>query len=64
MTYSIKARVEDLHEACADKNVKDNVAVIGGYNTNGIKSKIDYYMIIKKHNRWVMTSLPLEGLRF
>lgn len=42
---SISDRVEDLHEAFKDKNVKAILTVIGGYNVNQILDYIDYDLI-------------------
>ena len=42
---SIKSRVDDLHEAFADKNVKAILTVIGGFNVNQILSHLDYDLI-------------------
>ena len=44
---SIKSRVDDLHEAFTDKNVKGILTVIGGYNINQILRYIDYDLIAK-----------------
>lgn len=45
MSSSIESRIEDLHEAFADKNVKAIITVIGGFNSNQIISHIDYELI-------------------
>ena len=45
MSSSIEARIEDLHEAFADKNVKAIFTVIGGFNSNQLLSYIDYELI-------------------
>lgn len=42
---SIKDRVEDLHEAFGDKNVKAILTVVGGYNVNQLLDYIDYDLI-------------------
>lgn len=42
---SIKSRVEDLHEAFADKNVKMIITVIGGFNSNQLLDEIDWELI-------------------
>lgn len=42
---SISDRVEDLHEAFKDKNVKAILTVIGGYNINQLLDYIDYNLI-------------------
>lgn len=44
---SISDRIEDLHEAFKDKNVKAILTVIGGYNVNQILDYIDYDLIKK-----------------
>jgi len=46
---SIKSRVEDLHNAFIDENVKGIITCIGGFNVNQILEYIDY-SIIKKYN--------------
>ena len=47
MSSSIQSRVEDLHEAFADKNVKAILSVIGGFNVNEILKYLDYHLIKK-----------------
>lgn len=42
---SISERVQDLHEAFEDKNVKAILTAIGGYNVNQILDNIDYEII-------------------
>lgn len=42
---SIESRIDDLHEAFADKNVKAILTVIGGFNVNQILSYLDYGLI-------------------
>ena len=42
MSSSIKSRVDDLHEAFLDKNVKGILTVLGGLNVNQILTYIDY----------------------
>ena len=44
---SINDRVEDLHEAYRDKNVKAILTVIGGFNVNQILDYIDYNIIME-----------------
>ena len=44
---NIEDRVNDLHEAFLDKNVKAILTVIGGYNVNQILEYIDYGIIAK-----------------
>lgn len=41
----IEARIEDLNEAFADKNVKAILTVIGGFNSNQLLTHIDYELI-------------------
>ena len=42
---SIKSRVEDLHDAFSDKNVKAILTVIGGFNCNQLFRYIDWDLI-------------------
>lgn len=42
---SIESRIEDLHEAFADKNVKAIITVIGGFNSNQLLRYIDWDLI-------------------
>lgn len=42
---SIKSRVEDIHEAFADKKVKAIFTVIGGFNSNQLLEHLDYNLI-------------------
>ncbi len=42
---SVRSRVEDMHEAFADKNVKAVMACIGGFNANEILPYLDYELI-------------------
>ncbi|MFA5770268.1 MAG: S66 peptidase family protein [Patescibacteria group bacterium] len=42
---SIKSRVEDLHDAFTDKNVKGIITVIGGFNSNQLLKYIDWDLI-------------------
>lgn len=44
---SIAHRVEDLHEAFADKNVKAIFTAIGGYNANQLLKYLDWELIRK-----------------
>lgn len=44
---SIQSRIDDLHEAFADKNVKAIQTVIGGFNSNQLLKYIDYSLIKK-----------------
>ena len=45
MSSSIESRVEDIHQAFEDKNVKAILTVIGGFNSNQILSYLDYNLI-------------------
>jgi muramoyltetrapeptide carboxypeptidase LdcA involved in peptidoglycan recycling len=42
---SIQSRIEDMHEAFSDKNVKAVIAVIGGFNSNQLLRYIDWNLI-------------------
>lgn len=42
---SIASRVEDLHEAFSDKNVKAILSTIGGFNSNELLPYLDYELI-------------------
>jgi muramoyltetrapeptide carboxypeptidase LdcA involved in peptidoglycan recycling len=42
---SIESRIEDLHAAYFDKNVRAILTVIGGYNSNQLLQYIDYDLI-------------------
>ncbi len=42
---NIKDRIEDIHEAFEDKNVKAILTVIGGYNVNQLLDFLDYDLI-------------------
>src|SRR3972149_2021259 len=42
---SIKSRVDDLHEAFSDKNVKGILTGFGGHNVNQILKYLDYDLI-------------------
>lgn len=42
---SIEERIEDLHEAFTDPNVKGILTAIGGYNSNQLLKYIDYDLI-------------------
>lgn len=42
---SIESRIEDLHNAFADKNVKAILTVIGGFNSNQLLRYIDWDLI-------------------
>jgi len=45
MSSSIQSRVEDLHEAFKNPNVKGIFTVIGGFNSNQILKYLDYDLI-------------------
>lgn len=45
ISSSIKSRVEDIHEAFSDKNVKAIFTVIGGFNSIQILKYLDYNLI-------------------
>ncbi len=45
ISSSIKSRVEDLHTAFSDDNVKAILTVIGGFNCNQLLSYLDYELI-------------------
>jgi len=45
ISSSIDSRIEDLHEAFRDKNVKGIFTVIGGYNSNQLLDSIDFELI-------------------
>lgn len=42
---SIESRIEDLHKAFSDKNVKAVITVIGGFNSNQLLRYIDWNLI-------------------
>lgn len=44
---SIKSRLEDLHDAFADKSVKAIIAIRGGFNVNDLLDYIDWKVITK-----------------
>ena len=45
VSSSIQSRVEDIHEAFSDNNVKGIFTVIGGFNSNQILRYLDYELI-------------------
>jgi len=45
LSSSIEQRIEDLHEAYSDKNVKAIFTVIGGHNSNQLLKYLDYDLI-------------------
>jgi len=42
---SIKSRVDDLHQAFSDKNIKAVITVIGGFNSNQLLQYLDWKII-------------------
>ena len=55
---SIKSRVEDIHEAFLDNNVKAILTAIGGFNVNQILEHIDYN-IIRQHPKILLADVIL-----
>ncbi|WP_315905928.1 LD-carboxypeptidase [Priestia koreensis] len=49
---SIESRIEDLHEAFSDPNVKGIMTTLGGFNSNQLLSYIDYDLI-KQHPKMI-----------
>jgi len=45
LSSSIESRIEDLHDAFSDKNVKAIFTVLGGFNANQLLSHIDWDII-------------------
>ncbi|MBU1445983.1 LD-carboxypeptidase [Patescibacteria group bacterium] len=45
MSSSVQSRVDDLHDAFRDPDVKGILAVIGGFNSNQLLSYLDYDLI-------------------
>jgi len=45
LSSSVKSRIDDIHEAFKDKNVKAVLATIGGFNSNQLLRYIDYSLI-------------------
>ena len=45
LSSSVNARLEDIHEAFADKSVDAILTAIGGFNTNQLIDKLDYDLI-------------------
>ena len=45
LSSSIQSRIEDIHEAFLDKNVKAIFTVIGGFNCNQLLQYLDYKLI-------------------
>ena len=44
-SFSIEHRLEDIHEAFSDKNVKGILTTIGGFNSNQLLKCLDYNLI-------------------
>lgn len=44
---SIQSRIEDLHDAFADQQIKGILTIVGGFNCNQLLSYIDYDLIKK-----------------
>ncbi|KFM99565.1 LD-carboxypeptidase [Bacillus clarus] len=42
---SISSRVQDIHDAFSDHNVKAILTTLGGYNSNGLLNHLDYDLI-------------------
>lgn len=51
VSSSISSRIEDLHNAFLDPNVKGIMTVIGGFNCNQLLSYIDYDIIAQNPKR-------------
>ncbi|WP_036646009.1 S66 family peptidase [Paenibacillus pini] len=51
VSSSIQSRIEDLHEAFFDSNVKGILTTIGGYNCNQLLKYIDYSIIASNPKR-------------
>ena len=47
---SISSRVEDLHEAFSDPNVKMVITCLGGFNANQLLRHLDYELIANNPN--------------
>ena len=45
ISSSIESRIQDLHDAFSDKNVKAILTVIGGFNSNQLLKYIDWEII-------------------
>lgn len=45
VSSSVKSRIEDLHDAFRDKNVKAIITVIGGFNSNQLLRYLDWDLI-------------------
>ncbi|WP_419886771.1 S66 family peptidase [Paenibacillus sp. B-A-8] len=51
VSSSIESRIEDLHEAFLDPNVKGILTTIGGFNSNQLLRYIDYSLIAEHPKR-------------
>ncbi|WP_339314469.1 S66 peptidase family protein [Paenibacillus sp. FSL R10-2734] len=51
VSSSIESRIEDLHEAFLDPNVKGILTTIGGFNSNQLLRHIDYSIIAENPKR-------------
>lgn len=51
VSSSIESRIEDLHEAFLDPNVKGILTTIGGFNSNQLLRYIDYSIIAENPKR-------------
>lgn len=47
MSSSVTSRIDDLHEAFADTDIKAILTVLGGYNSNQLLDSIDYDLIAR-----------------
>jgi len=45
LSSSVASRIEDLHAAFSDENVKAVLPVIGGFNSNQLLKYIDYDLL-------------------
>ncbi|MDD4289932.1 MAG: LD-carboxypeptidase, partial [Patescibacteria group bacterium] len=45
VSSSVKSRVDDIHDAFSDENVKAILTVIGGFNSNQLLKYLDYNLI-------------------
>lgn len=67
----IASRVEDIHEAFSDPNVKMVITCLGGFNCNQLLRHLDYDLIAKNPKSFadflislpcIMLSMPKQGL--
>ncbi|WP_339291372.1 S66 peptidase family protein [Paenibacillus sp. FSL E2-0201] len=61
VSSSIESRIEDLHEAFLDPNVKGILTTIGGFNSNQLLRYIDY-SIIAEHPKRLCGYLDITAL--